>query len=70
MKLPSAPARPRLRDPRMIAAAVLLVVAGLLAVNAFVKTGPDRPDRPGGGLAGQLEALRGENDLVRGSATD
>lgn len=53
------------RRPWAVAAALALAV-GLLGAWLFGGGAPaGRPDRPGGGLAAGLDALRGANDLVR-----
>ncbi|WP_336542799.1 hypothetical protein [Streptomyces brasiliscabiei] len=47
-----------------------MAVAAALIASAFGGGPVDRPGPPGGALAGQLDALRGANDLVRATRAD
>ncbi|MFF3848728.1 hypothetical protein [Streptomyces sp. NPDC002328] len=53
-----------------LAAGVMAVVAGALAVSMAGGGDVERPEPPGSGLAAQLDALRGANDLVRAGRAD
>ncbi|WP_286254396.1 hypothetical protein [Streptomyces graminofaciens] len=48
----------------------MTVVAAALGASMLGGGPVERPERPGGALAGQLDALRGANDLVRGTRAD
>ncbi|MFF5493095.1 hypothetical protein [Streptomyces aquilus] len=59
------------RRSRVLAAAASALAAAIVGVSMLSGGGPvDRPAPPGRDLAGQLDALRGANDLVRSSRTD
>ncbi|MFJ9666668.1 hypothetical protein ACIRPP_19020 [Streptomyces sp. NPDC101219] len=64
----------RVRQGRGTRAPVVTAVVATAAVAVGVVVaggGPvERPGRPGGGLAAQLDALRGANDLVRSTRAD
>ncbi|MEU3947197.1 hypothetical protein [Streptomyces sp. NPDC029526] len=59
---------PRARGP--VVAAVVAVAAVTVGVTLLGGEPVERPGRPGGQLAEQLDALRGENDLVRSTRAD
>ncbi|NNN35562.1 hypothetical protein HLK59_35405 [Streptomyces sp. S3(2020)] len=55
----------------VFAATAVAVSVAVFGASLVIGGGPvERPDRPGGELAEQLDALRGANDLVRASRTD
>ncbi|MBX9393333.1 hypothetical protein K4749_06950 [Streptomyces sp. TRM72054] len=61
------------RHPRRrhhVVAAVVVAIAAALGVSLYGGGAVERPGPPGGGLAEQLDALRGANDLVRASRAD
>ncbi|MBG0856153.1 hypothetical protein I2W78_30975 [Streptomyces spinoverrucosus] len=51
-------------------AAVAVAIAAALGASLYGGGAVERPGPPGGGLAEQLDALRGANDLVRASRAD
>lgn len=64
MKIPDSARR------RFLLASCGLFAAGVISAVAFLELGKspvERPDRPGAELAEQLSALRGANDLARGT---
>ncbi|MER5716745.1 hypothetical protein [Streptomyces sp. NPDC002132] len=66
--LPGRARRPSRRHA--LAAGVMAVAAGALAVSMAGGGVVERPEPPGSRLAEQLDALRGANDLVRAGRTD
>ncbi|GAA0658947.1 hypothetical protein GCM10009535_42830 [Streptomyces thermocarboxydovorans] len=58
------------RRSRVVAAVALAAAAAALGVTVFGGGSVNRPERPGDGLAEQLDALRGANDLVRATTED
>ncbi|MFF3740433.1 hypothetical protein [Streptomyces sp. NPDC002566] len=66
--LPGGARRPSRRHA--LAAGVMAVAAGALAVSMAGGGVVERPEPPGSRLAEQLDALRGANDLVRAGRTD
>jgi hypothetical protein len=71
MKHGSLLTQPSGRRRHVFAATAVAVVATVLGVSVIDGSGSiDRPGRPAGDLAEQLDALRGANDLVRASRAD
>ncbi|WP_251829258.1 hypothetical protein [Streptomyces sp. ATCC 21386] len=58
------------RRGRVLLALGVTVVAAALSASVLGGGPVERPAPPGGELAGQLDALRGANDLVRATRTD
>ncbi|MFG2135016.1 hypothetical protein ACGFNV_45790 [Streptomyces sp. NPDC048751] len=58
------------RRGQVLAAATAAIAATALGVSMLSGGTVDRPHRPGGDLAEQLDALRGANDLVRATRAD
>ncbi len=58
------------RRNRVLAGVAVTAAAAALGVSMFGGGTVERPDRPGGDLAEQLDALRGANDLVRATTED
>ncbi|QFR02727.1 hypothetical protein F9278_22425 [Streptomyces phaeolivaceus] len=58
------------RRGRVLVAVGVAAVTAVLGASVFGGGPVDRPVPPGGALAGQLDALRGANDLVRATRTD
>ena len=58
------------RRRRVLVAVGVVAAAAALGASVFGGGPVDRPMPPGGDLAGQLDALRGANDLVRATRAD